>query len=109
MAGSLLPAIVAHGEGRAVFAEGDLERCTEQHQIALRYADARYPINPNGSQGNTAGVSVHDGRVLCLMPHPERGVAADSMSWLPTEAHAWRGRGPWFRMFENARRFVEEA
>ena len=109
MAGSKLPAIVAHGEGRAVFAEGDLERCAEQHQIALRYADARYPINPNGSQGNTAGVSVHDGRVLCLMPHPERGVAADSMSWLPTEAHAWRGRGPWFRMFENARRFVGEA
>jgi phosphoribosylformylglycinamidine synthase len=45
----------------------------------LRYVDAAgnpgaYPINPNGSQGDIAGVCDPTGRVLGLMPHPERNV-----------------------------------
>ncbi|MCY2927382.1 MAG: phosphoribosylformylglycinamidine synthase subunit PurQ, partial [Planctomycetota bacterium] len=48
-------------------------------QIALRYVDADgrpgpYPVNPNGSQDDVAGLCDPTGRVLGLMPHPERFV-----------------------------------
>ncbi|KAH9020847.1 phosphoribosylformylglycinamidin [Lactarius pseudohatsudake] len=67
MGGSRLPVAVAHGEGRAAFG---LE--------AVRYVDGAgkatevYPLNPNGSSGGLTGVQTTSGRVLALMPHPER-------------------------------------
>lgn len=113
MAGSVLPAIIAHGEGRATFrAEGDLDECRRRNQVAMQYTDQRYPVNPNGSPEGVTAVTANGGRVLALMPHPERGVALSSMSWAPVSAHArgdkgWNGKGPWFRMFENARKWVD--
>ncbi|KAN0064520.1 phosphoribosylformylglycinamidine synthase [Thecaphora frezii] len=109
MAGSVLPAIIAHGEGRATFQSDDhLARCRAKGQVAVEYIDLRYPINPNGSPEGVTALSALEGRVLSLMPHPERGVALSSMSWAPTNAAGeWKGRGPWFRMFENARKWVE--
>ncbi|KAK0546505.1 phosphoribosylformylglycinamidine synthase [Tilletia horrida] len=115
MAGSRIPAIVAHGEGRASFkSEADLEYCEAQGLVAVRFVEsgssqgtARYPINPNGSPNGITGLTSPDGRVLVMMPHPERGVTAEAMSWRPPAAsREWKGRGPWQRMFENARRFV---
>ena len=51
-------------------------------QIALRYvgaaggdAPAAYPENPNGSVDGIAGLCDPSGRVLGLMPHPERNVS----------------------------------
>ena len=37
-------------------------------------ATEKYPFNPNGSPEGIAGVRNPDGRVLAMMPHPERGV-----------------------------------
>jgi phosphoribosylformylglycinamidine synthase len=46
-----------------------------------------YPDNPNGSQGNVAGVCDETGRVFGLMPHPERHID-------PTHHPRWtRGEG----------------
>lgn len=107
MAGSRLAVPVAHGEGRASFhAHGDLEHAQTSHAIALRYTDARFPLNPNGSTDNIAALTAADGRVLIMMPHPERATTTQSLSWTPPDAHKWLGRGPWFRLFENARSFV---
>ncbi|KDN40612.1 phosphoribosylformylglycinamidin [Tilletiaria anomala UBC 951] len=117
MAGSRLPAIVAHGEGRASFAsEGDLQHCESNGLAILRYVEdgaptgrgtTRYPINPNGSPHGITAVQTPDGRFLAMMPHPERGVTREAMSWRPeVESKSWRGRGPWFRMFESARVWV---
>lgn len=74
---------VAHGEGRIVVEEGrsgfdDLHR---QGRVAMTYvsesgADPSYPENPNGSIGNAAGLTDGTGRVLGLMPHPERNLFA---------------------------------
>ena len=75
-------------------------------RVALRYADDRYPLNPNGSTARIAGLTANSGRVLILMPHPERVVSTESLSWIPPGADAWKGRSPWFRMFENARAFI---
>lgn len=59
-----------------------------------------YPWNPNGSMGNIAGVCDRTGRVLGLMPHPERFID-------PTHHPRWT-RGEWYdlphglRLFANA-------
>ncbi|WFD22153.1 phosphoribosylformylglycinamidine synthase [Malassezia equina] len=108
MENSCLPVAVAHAEGRAAFpTPQDAEKLAAQGGVALRYADHRYPLNPNGSTANVAGVSAAHGRVLVLMPHPERCVATPSLSWAPErESIAWGGRSPWFRLFENAYAFV---
>jgi len=61
----LLP--VAHAEGRLVAAPGILDRLEANGQVGLRYTE-----NPNGSERAIAGVCDESGRVLGLMPHPER-------------------------------------
>jgi phosphoribosylformylglycinamidine synthase len=81
-AGELFIIPVAHAEGRLVI-DGGLGRLPEFEatgRIALRYVAAdggppRFPENPNGSIGNAAGLVDQTGRVLGLMPHPERAVA----------------------------------
>ncbi|KIP04614.1 hypothetical protein PHLGIDRAFT_75654 [Phlebiopsis gigantea 11061_1 CR5-6] len=65
-----------------------------------------YPLNPNGSPGGLAGVQTPNGRVFALMPHPERVTALESNSWYPPELKdSWKGVGPWFRLFQNARQW----
>jgi phosphoribosylformylglycinamidine synthase len=109
MEGSILPIPVAHGEGRAEFGTGALERCEAAGLVALRYVDgrgevaARYPQNPNGSPGGITGLTTPDGRVTIVMPHPERAFRTVQHSWHPRE---WGERGPLARMFQNARAWV---
>jgi phosphoribosylformylglycinamidine synthase len=80
VAGEVWPVPVAHAEGRFVVKDAAaLERLEANGQIALRYVarDGGAPgrlDNPNGSQGDIAGVCDPTGRVLGLMPHPERNV-----------------------------------
>jgi len=110
MAGSQLPIVVAHGEGRAEFAlPSSAQALAKSGQIAMRYIDnyARqteaYPSNPNGSPGGITAVSNADGRVLAMMPHPERVVRNVTLSWSPKN---WGTRSPWARLFSNARAWV---
>ncbi|KAI9485576.1 MAG: phosphoribosylformylglycinamidine synthase [Benjaminiella poitrasii] len=112
MEGSVLPIAVAHGEGRATFkSDQDLARFDAQGLAATNYVDhygqvtQQYPFNPNGSPRGIAGVSSPDGRVLIMMPHPERVVLKESNSWYPSEQN-WGQAGPWLRMFRNARQWV---
>ncbi len=71
-----IPIPIAHAEGRFVFSSDDLPRCEEN--IALTYCDYsgaesdEYPVNPNGSVLNAAGIVNESGNVLAMMPHPER-------------------------------------
>ncbi len=58
---------IAHGEG-CYQCDPDTYKALDQGgQIVLRYTK-----NPNGSQGDVAGLSNAQGNVLGLMPHPER-------------------------------------
>jgi phosphoribosylformylglycinamidine synthase len=114
MEGSFLPVAVAHGEGRASFAStGSLEELRAGGLIPVRYVDGkkevteRYPMNPNGSPEGIAAVQTSNGRVLAIMPHPERVVTAESNSWVPGQLRdSWKGKGPWFRLFQNAYTFA---
>jgi phosphoribosylformylglycinamidine synthase I len=70
---------VAHGEGNfQVRDEATLAQLEQNNLIALRYVDSegqpaagRYPLNPNGSVADIAGICNAQGNVLGLMPHPE--------------------------------------
>ncbi|MDR0673931.1 MAG: phosphoribosylformylglycinamidine synthase [Zoogloeaceae bacterium] len=107
MAGSVLPIVVSHGEGRAVGEEGDVPLAV------LRYVDNRgaatetYPQNPNGSPGGLTGVTTADGRFTIMMPHPERVFRRSQMSWHPKDWDAHTDdASPWLTLFANARRWV---
>lgn len=109
MIGSRLPIVVSHGEGRAVFKMEKERRIRENKLIALRYIDSRgipttdYPENPNGSPSGITGLTIPDGRITILMPHPERVFRTVQLSWHPKE---WNEMSPWIRMFYNARVWV---
>ena len=110
MTGSRMPAVVAHGEGRAEFdSDGDMQSLCAGNQSALTYVDhrgaatERYPFNPNGSPAGITGVTTTDGRVTILMPHPERLWRRAQHSWAPPALGEY---GPWIEIFRNARRWV---
>ncbi|MFB2539571.1 MULTISPECIES: phosphoribosylformylglycinamidine synthase [unclassified Acinetobacter] len=109
MAGSILPIAIAHGEGRAVLSDADLQSLNDNQQITLRYVDSHgqptqhYPLNPNGSPQAITGMTSKDGRATIMMPHPERNFRAVQHSWKPEE---WQNDGAWLRLFRNARKFV---
>ena len=102
MQGSLLPVVVAHGEGRAEFVNNK----SAESNVALSYVDysgaatQAYPANPNGSPDGLAGLSNNDGRVTIMMPHPERIFRSSTNSW---RDESWGEYGPWMRLFRNAR------
>lgn len=76
---SLIDCPVAHGEGNFQTLEPSQAQSLFSHdQVALIYtyadgqpADGKYPLNPNGSLFDIAGVCNKAGNVLGLMPHPE--------------------------------------
>ncbi|KAI1329777.1 CobB/CobQ-like glutamine amidotransferase domain-containing protein [Xylariaceae sp. FL0255] len=114
MGGSKLPIAISHGEGRAEFSSPSNLRSTVDDGLApLRYTDnygsitEKYPFNPNGSPQGIAGVSTRDGRVLAMMPHPERTIMADVASYVPkAQVNKWEQFGPWVQMFKNARNWI---
>ena len=111
MAGSFLPVPVAHGEGRALFADSHAAEQTLVANLApLQYADNRhqttehYPLNPNGSPLGITALTTPDGRATIMMPHPERAFMTRQLSWHP---ESWGEDSPWLRMFQNARTWVD--
>jgi phosphoribosylformylglycinamidine synthase len=103
MAGSRIPIVTAHGEGRAQFANA------EPTFVCMRYISNRgqatevYPYNPSGTPQGITGLTTADGRFTILMPHPERCFRTIQLSWRPP------GLGedsPWMQMFRNARAWV---
>ena len=85
MAGTTMPIALSHAEGRAHFAGAvdqsvAAEALLAAKQAPIRYVDnylqptVSYPANPNGSPAGIAGLRSTDGRVLAMMPHPERCV-----------------------------------
>ena len=72
---------VAHGEGNFFCSKDTLDRIRRRKMIAFTYcrddltpARGEYPYNPNGSLEDIAGITSADGKVLGLMPHPERAM-----------------------------------
>lgn len=112
---------VRHGEGRFVMpTETELDRLSTNHQLTVRYVDPStemgsevsddllpFPLSPNGSMRNIAGICDPTGLVFGLMPHPE----AFYTMWLHPEHTSmnlneddWEGSG--LQIFRNAVEYV---
>lgn len=106
MAGSVMPVVNSHGEGRVQFLRPEDAALVK---AAARFVDPCgnptevYPYNPNGSKGGLTSVTTEDGRFTIMMPHPERSHHAQQLSWHPAE---WTDASGWMRMFRNARKWV---
>jgi phosphoribosylformylglycinamidine synthase len=72
---------VAHGEGKFTASKETLRELNENGQVVFRYAknekepaNGEFPFNPNGAVEDIAGICDRSGRVLGMMPHPERSI-----------------------------------
>ena len=101
---------IAHGEGKVCFMDDQVFQTVKDNgYVAFRYVDADgnfgdFPVNPNGSTDHIAGLTDDTGRVLGLMPHPERFVHK-------THHPRWTREGvkdpDGMTIFDNAVRYFE--
>jgi phosphoribosylformylglycinamidine synthase len=109
---------IAHGEGRYYISPDELQQMKKNRHIALTYVQGEIsqhfdlPENPNGSLENIAGIVGHGGRVLGLMPHPERAQFFTQLPhWTFCKEKITRSgmplpeEGPGLSLFRNAVRY----
>jgi phosphoribosylformylglycinamidine synthase len=96
---------IAHGQGQYISGHDDI--------AAIYYIDEdqcpteSYPQNPNGSPSGIAAVTANGGRILGMMPHPERCFRSWQLAWSPTDID-WASTNyntGWLAMFRNAYNF----
>ena len=102
---------IAHAEGKIVARDqATLDNLESEGHLAFKYVDEHgreggYPVNPNGSADSIAGLTDAIGRVLGLMPHPERFVK-------PTQHPHWTRLehvdSDGTTIFNNAVKYVRE-
>ncbi len=67
---------IAHAEGNFFADDDTLDRLEGEGRVVLRYCDAHGDTgdeaNPNGAQHHIAGICDDTGRIVGMMPHPER-------------------------------------
>lgn len=75
-AGEILKIPVAHNEGNYFADDATLAGLEDNGQVALRYVEGDHlgPFNPNGAANNIAGITSANGRIMGMMPHPERAI-----------------------------------
>jgi phosphoribosylformylglycinamidine synthase len=113
----LLDIPIAHGEGKFYADKEVLKRLNSNDQVVFRYtgengqpAKGEYPYNPNGALEDIAGICDETGRVLGMMPHPERSISYLSHPDFQQLKEEYKRKGkkppeiytPALKIFENA-------
>jgi phosphoribosylformylglycinamidine synthase len=111
---------IAHGEGKFFSSEETLEELRAKRLIALKYvasemcAYQNLEPNPNGSLEDIAGITDQSGRLLGMMPHPERAIEFTHLPnwpWLREKYKREGGEipkeGPGLKIFENAVKYFK--
>lgn len=106
---------IAHGEGKFYAPKKVLNQLIKKDLIALKYIKGEIcefqnlPKNPNGALKNIAGITDETGRILGLMPHPERAISFTQLPhWTYLKEKYLREDkplptvGPGFPIFQNA-------
>ncbi len=69
---------VRHGEGKFISSQAVIDKLFAENQVVVQYArengdpaDSEFPLNPNGSMADIAGICDSTGKIFGLMPHPE--------------------------------------
>lgn len=71
---------IAHGEGKYIINAKTYSQMKKNKEVALKYVSGKMckyqnlQANPNGAMHDIAGVVSNNGRILGLMPHPERAM-----------------------------------
>ena len=91
---------VAHGEGNFYAPEDVMQKINSGNLATMRYikpegtpAQCEFPYNPNGSVMDIASVCSPDGRIMGMMPHPERGMFFTQRDDWTLQREAYRRRG----------------
>ncbi len=115
---------VRHGEGKFYAAEKEIQALIDSNQVVMEYADeageraeGRWPLNPNGSLRDIAGICDPTGRVFGLMPHPEAfNHFTNHPDWTKRKEERLRQgqklgslEGEGIRIFRSAVEYVREA
>jgi len=108
---------VRHGEGKLFSPDKTIiERLFEANQAVMQYSNpvtmqptGEYPYNPNGSQGNLAGICDSTGRIFGLMPHPEAYLSPfNHPYWTRLKLqNALPSEGDGVRIFRNAITYIQ--
>ncbi len=111
---------IAHGEGKFFADDSTLAKLQEKGLVAARYIAGdicgyqNLPDNPNGSLDNIAGITDESGKIIGMMPHPERAIDFTHLPhWtLLKEKYKREGRelpqkGHGLKIFENAVKYFE--
>ncbi len=109
---------ISHGEGNFLARREVLEKLKRKKMVALRYIKGEmcdwfgYETNPNGAQDDIAGITDETGRILGLMPHPERGQFFCQLPNWTYWADKYRRKGklipkdgPGIQIFKNSVRY----
>ena len=95
----------------------------ENDQVVFRYCDAtgkaaagNFPANPNGATADIAAICDRSGRIMGMMPHPERGLyLVNHPDYHHREEHAARAGEDVpeldennFRIFTNAVAYAKQ-
>lgn len=109
---------IGHGEGRYTDSEENLDALEAEGNVALKYVYGQMssyqglPENPNGAARDIAGIMGYEGRVLGLMPHPDRALFyTERPDWTVRREEFERAgqelptNGPGVHVFENAVRY----
>lgn len=111
---------IAHGEGRYYIDEKGKKKLEKEHAILGRYVEGETCAfsglagNPNGALDAIAGVTSHNGRVIGLMPHPERAVSFLQLPhWTYLKETTYRDKkiptdGPGLLIFKNAAKYFSK-
>ena len=90
---------IAHGEGHYVISSSEYKKMKARKEIAFVYTKGEITkfqnleANPNGSDYDIAGVLAYNGRVMGMMPHPERAmISIQSPLWPRRKASFLRGK-----------------
>lgn len=115
---------VRHGEGKFYASDEDIDLLFRNGQVVVQYADERsneansqWPMNPNGSLRDIAGICDPTGRIFGLMPHPEAfNHYTNHPDWTRRkEALLRQGKsmgspeGDGIRIFRNAVEYIRDA
>jgi phosphoribosylformylglycinamidine synthase len=114
---------VRHGEGKFYTSDHDMDQLFNNNQVVMQYADengnpaqGRWPLNPNGSMKDIAGICDPTGRIFGLMPHPEAfNHFTNHPNWTyQKEILKRQGKGlktqegDGIRIFRNAVQYIQE-
>jgi phosphoribosylformylglycinamidine synthase len=89
-----------------------LNKLKDNGQVAFRYCTETggvpgYPENPNGSADHIAGITDKTGRIMGLMPHPERHfIFNHHPRWSRIEKKSDFGDGA--KIFENGVTYIRK-